>query len=263
METGWPCSASHSPNATSARRILSTSRSRSASVIAFVQSSSVRYRRNVSDGSSGHAKSGLASHGIEVLNAFRHQRMIDRGVRSFIAAGSGAQRLSASTDYRPILRNLAVVVRTVLNAFRHQRIIDAFITPPRGVPAGAQRLSASTDYRPKVTSCSHVSRVCSTPFGINGLSTKRRPSGSVRKRCAQRLSASTDYRPRSRRLTGPRPKCAQRLSASTDYRLQPPRIGLERATRRSAALTREYGIEDSATITIEEGTSPRRTCGSQ
>ena len=128
----------------------------------------------------------------EVLNAFRHQRLLHSrvssryrpspacstpfGIRGSCTQGPwqgpcrtpySAQRLSASEAPAPYSQSPATTNGRVLNAFRHQRLLHGYLDF-----GGIARY------------------LCSTPFGIRGSCTSARRPGIRRETSAQRLSAS-------------------------------------------------------------------------
>ena len=115
-------------------------------------------------------------------------RFCQNGIAKFSAFGevsrrlSSAQRLSASTNERPLGASSPREGGFVLNAFRHQRTNDGQRgAEPIATGKGAQRLSASTNERPpRRPRIRDGSWSCSTPFGINERTTPQHVGSVVR-----------------------------------------------------------------------------------
>ena len=158
---------------------------------------------------------------LYVLNAFRHQRTIDR--RSRGARGRNttcAQRLSASTNNRharPPLAGASVLMCSTPFGINEQSTSGSGVQMQKvaecSTPFGINEQSTWSGIVLLLLAC-----LCSTPFGINEQSTPSRPTMKQGRICAQRLSASTNNRLKERRRVVRHTLRAQRLSASTNNR---------------------------------------------
>ena len=218
-------------------------------------------------------------YGVNVLNAFRHLRILHEFIRRRGNSVRSAQRLSASSNSSHLRRFEGVATGNVLNAFRHLRILHWLPPCSMGFSPCAQRLSASSNSSQGWNVITYGGRMmCSTPFGIfeffttdvdqrdsfccvlnafrhlrilHQFLTSRQKLPSS----AQRLSASSNSSHRRQFELRRWRACAQRLSASSNSSLLAGRhchAALECST--------PFGIFEFFTRCSKSSQSPPTTC---
>ena len=183
---------------------------------------------------------------IGVLNAFRHQRTDHQWTQGLSRSSTVCSTPFGINGRITHSRRLAgSIPARVLNAFRHQRT-DHYRERDGHYRFGACSTPFGINGRitPKVQQPLDAWHLCSTPFGINGRITGRVPVRTTPDPCAQRLSASTDGSPANAWVGATASSgSAQRLSASTDG--SPGRTPFP--CRRSAACSTPFGINGRIT----------------